>query len=152
MGLDELHARRLATVINVVEGAIERIEMLLQRNESPQDTATTGWPISAEQIHQVREKMESVQRQLQQAVARFGIQRTEPEPRQVVAAELSALWVTLENAMPKRMTGYGRQFDPQDKHDWEQLIQSMLRDVEQIRKIALDKSASDEPAPKSHYL
>jgi hypothetical protein len=40
----------------------------------------------------------------------------------VLAAELSNLWVVLENAMPKRMKGYGKEFDPTDKGDWEHLI------------------------------
>jgi len=104
MALDELHALRLAIVITVVEGAMDRIESLLRRVEN-QDTANTRPQISAKRILQLQQGIGSVRRQLQQAVARFGVQPTQPEPRQVVVAELSALWVTLENAMPKRMTG-----------------------------------------------
>ena len=139
MALHELHARRLATVINVVESALDRIELVLRGIESNKDPGGAGPRISAEQIRQLRERMESLRDRLKQAVERFTIQRTKPEPRQVMAAELSALWVTLENAMPKRMKGYGREFAPDDKNDWERLVQGLLRDVEQIRKIALTK-------------
>lgn len=31
------------------------------------------------------------------------------------------------------MKGYGREFDPTDKADWEALIQNLLNDVDQIR-------------------
>ena len=40
--------------------------------------------------------------------------------------------------MPKRMKGYGKEFDPTDKGDWEDLIRSLLNDVEQARRIVLD--------------
>ena len=140
MALHELHARRLATIINVVESALDRMELVLRGIESNKDASGTGTRISADQIRQLRERMESLRDRLKQAVERFTIQRTKPEPRQVMAAELSALWVTLENAMPKRMKGYGRELAPDDRNDWERLVQGLLRDVEQIRKIALTKN------------
>jgi len=137
MALDEVHAFRLTAVVTVVEGALDRIELMLRGIEHPTDSTSTGARISADQIRRLRERMESVRSRLKQAVERFAIQRTKPEPRQVLAAELSFLWVTLENAMPKRMKGYGREFAPDDKNDWESLIQGLLRDVEHLRKIAL---------------
>ena len=140
MALHELHARRLATVMSVVESALDRMELVLRGIESNKDASGTGTRISADQIRQLRERMESLRDRLKQAVERFTIQRTKPEPRQVMAAELSALWVTLENAMPKRMKGYGREFAPDDRNDWERLVQGLLRDMEQIRKIALTKN------------
>ena len=127
----------------MIERALGRIDLVLREIESNQDPASAASRISAEQIRQVREKMETLRDRLNQAVERFSIQRTKPEPRQVMAAELSALWVTLENAMPKRMKGYGIEFEAKDKSDWERLVQGLLQDVEQIKKIALTKNANN---------
>ena len=83
--------------------------------------------------------MEGLRERLRQAVERFAIQRTKPDPHQVLAAELSALWVTLENAMPKRMRGYGRELAPEDKIDWERIVHGFLRDVDRIRRTVLKR-------------
>ena len=82
--------------------------------------------------------MRGIRKRLKHAVGRFSLQLQKPEPKQVLAAELSSLWVVLENAMPKRMKGYGKEFDPTDKGDWEDLIRSLLDDVERARRIVLD--------------
>src|SRR6266567_5085327 len=139
MALHELHARRLATVINVVEGALDRFETVLRGIENNPGPAGTGSRLSAEQVREIREAMKGLRERARQAVERFAIQPMKPEPRQVLAAELSTLWVTLENAMPKRMRGYGRELAPDDKIDWEQMVHGLLHDVERIRKTVLKK-------------
>ncbi len=124
----------------MVEGALDRMELVLRGIEDHNDSSSTGSSLSAEQVRQLREGMENLRERLRQAVERFTLRRMKPEPRQVLAAELSVIWVTLENAMPKRMKGYGREFAPDDKSDWERLVHGLLRDVDQIQKIALTKS------------
>ena len=52
----------------------------------------------------------------------------------MVAAELSRLWVVLENARPERMKGYGRKFSPEDKADWEKMIEGLMDEVKDIRR------------------
>lgn len=59
------------------------------------------------------------------------------EPKQMLAAELSTLWVVLENARPERMKGHGREFAPKYRIDWENLIQALMLEVEPIRGIVL---------------
>jgi hypothetical protein len=145
MPLDELHARRLATVVNIVESAFDRMELVFGSLEKGPEAPTSA--ISLEQIRLAREKMESVRRRLRDAVERFGVRTRKPEPRQILAAELSSLWVVLENARPERMKGYGRKFSPADRAAWEDFIQYLLRAVAEIRRIAL---ASERPGTSSH--
>jgi hypothetical protein len=133
MALDELHARRLATVFTILEGALERIESLMRSSGTAQGTL----PLSAQQIHRLGEKIEAIRKRIRQASERFSIRCQKPPVRQVLAAELSTLWVTLENARPRRMKGYGRKFDPEDKAQWEQLIQDLMNDVEEMRTATL---------------
>ena len=132
MSLDELHARRLATVITVFERALDRMELVMRALESG-GSGQPGVPmpgsLSPRQVQRLREAVRGIRKRLEFAVKRFSLQLQEPEPKQVLAAELSSLWVVLENAMPKRMKGYGKEFDPTDKGDWEDLIRSLLNGV-----------------------
>jgi len=128
MALDELHARRLATVANVFESALERMELVLKSLESA--GATEDW-----QLRQAREKMETIRSRLSESLKQFEVQARKPGPAQVLAAELSRLWVVLENARPERMKGYGREFSRADKAAWEKLIEGLMSDVKEMRRI-----------------
>jgi hypothetical protein len=133
MALDELHARRLATLISVFESALDRMEPVLKSLESA--TGKEPLPFKDEQIRQAREKMETVRNRLSKSLRRFSIRLRKPAARQVLAAELSRLWVVLENARPERMKGYGREFSPADKADWEKLIEGLMADIKELRRI-----------------
>ena len=137
MALDELHARRLETVMTLVENALQRIEQVLAGVEagsgSAGGSAARGSQIMPAQVREARRRCEEIRRRLRAAVRRFAIRPHKPDPRQTIAAELSSLWVILENARPRRMKGYGREFAPADKADWETLVQDLLTEVERVR-------------------
>jgi len=59
----------------------------------------------------------------------------------LLAAELSRLWVVLENARPERMKGYGREFSPEDKVDWDKMIDGLMSDIKEIRREFVKKSS-----------
>jgi hypothetical protein len=141
MALDELHARRLATLISVFEGALERMELVLKRLEtgSPDEPSD----IMTAPIRRTREKMAVIRDQLAASAKRFSIQVRKPGPRQIVAAELSRLWVVLENARPERMKGYGREFSPEDKADWDKMIEGLMSDVKEMRRTILQKDSKN---------
>lgn len=143
MALDELHARRLATVANIVASALARIEVLLRAQENG---PAAGAQLTADQIQRARQKVEDMRRGIDKALEGFAVHLHKPEPKQVLAAELSTLWVVLENARPERLKGYGRKFVPADKADWERLIEDLLRDLEQIRSITLAGERPAQPA------
>ncbi len=128
MALDELHARRLSTIANVFDSALDRIELVLKSLES-------GGEDEREQVRQVRERMETVRSRQAESLEHFAIRVRKPGPRQVLAAELSRLWVVLENARPERMKGYGREFSPADKAAWMKLIEGLMSDVKEMRRI-----------------
>ncbi|MGD0126658.1 MAG: hypothetical protein ABSF46_14955 [Terriglobia bacterium] len=139
MALDELHARRLATVIAVFEGALDRLDLLLEilKTESGDEPSD----FKPEQICRVRERMASVRERLDESAKRFSVRVRKPGPRQVVAAELSRLWVVLENARPERMKGYGREFSPEDKADWDKMIEGLMFDIKEIRRTLIKKDS-----------
>ena len=134
MPLDELHARRLATVAAVVESALDRIELILRTVEKEGTPARKSAGFSLKQVPRIRGAIEHVRERLRSGLAHFGVERNQPHPRQVLVAELSTLWVVLENARPERMKGYGREFTPADRKNWEGLILALLEDLEQLRE------------------
>jgi len=136
MALDELHERRLATLVSVFESALDRIESLLVAAEQGRD-AGSGPPPSVATIREIRSAADQIRSHLRAAALRFGLKRRRPAWDQRIAAEVATLWVVLENSLPKRMKGYGREFAPQDRHDWEKMIQQLLQDIEKMRGHAL---------------
>jgi len=84
-----------------------------------------------------------MRRVLEKVVERFDLRLSKPEPQQIIAAELSSLWVVLENALPKRLKGYGREWEPSEKTDWEKTIHHLLHAVDELRALVLN-STSDE--------
>jgi hypothetical protein len=136
MALQELHARRLATVGNLFDAALDRMELALR---SAEENAKPGEAsrFSQEQARFIRGKMSRIRSLLHEGLRHFTVRLQKPEPKQVLIAELSTLWVILENARPERMKGYGSEFLPQDKVDWESLFQSLTHETELIRSAVL---------------
>ncbi|PYV15865.1 MAG: hypothetical protein DMG21_13780 [Acidobacteria bacterium] len=138
MALDELHARRLSTVITVTEDVLARIELALDQVGKSQHATKRLTPA---RIQALRREIASMRRVLDKAVERFDLRMSKPEPQQVLAAELSSLWVVLENALPKRLKGYGREWEPAEKADWEKTVQTLLHAVEELRAQLLNQSS-----------
>lgn len=53
--------------------------------------------------------------------------------RQVLNAELSSAWVMLENCRPKRMKGYGVEFDPAARAALEESVEHLVAQVIALR-------------------
>ena len=136
MALDELHARRLATVGNLFDAALDRMERVLHSEEDGNDGREAS-RLSAEQVQFIRDKMAAIRGRLHEGLRHFSVRLQKPEPKQMLIAELSTLWVILENARPERMKGYGVEFAPQDKAEWENLIQALMHETELIRGTVL---------------
>jgi hypothetical protein len=132
----------LVTVVTLVEAALNRIELLIQSVEAEGEAEQTPRQITGEQIRGIHELIQNVRRRLMEAVNYFTLRPQKPGPRQILAGELSQLWVILENARPEKIRGYGREFSPGDKAHWEDLIQRLLADIEQIRLQVFGNSQS----------
>jgi len=141
MALDELHERRLATVVSVFEEALDRIELLLEGVEQGSEGGPGPRP-EAGNLASLRLSVGRLRERLQTAAERFEVKRVRLPWRQKLAAELSTLWVLLENAMPRRMKGYGREFAPQDRADWEALMRDLLQEVERMRQTVAPKESN----------
>jgi hypothetical protein len=136
MALNELHARRLATIANLFDAALDRMERVLHSTEEGSDRGEAS-RLSVAQAQFIRDKMATIRSRLHEGLRHFAVRLQKPEPKQMLIAELSTLWVILENARPERMQGYGVDFDPQDKVEWENMIQALVQETELIRGTVL---------------
>ena len=139
MALDELHARRLATVGKVFDAALDRMELVLRSAEAPPHGAPSSG-ISAACADQIREKMSEIRVCLHAGLEHFDVELQKPEPGQMLVAELSALWVVLENNRPERMEGYGRKWAAEDKAAWERLVEDLLLAIERLRGLLREEA------------
>ena len=137
MALDELHARRLAVVASLFESALDRMEQALKTLERSDSTH----PVRTAQFQKAMGKMEEIRRRLNEALEGFSVRLDKPDPRRVMAAEVATLWVILENARPERMKGYGRKLAPADGRIWQDLIDSLLEDLKQLRDFTREDHA-----------
>src|SRR5208337_1486301 len=117
---------------NLFDAALDRMELVLRSAEESPDGGEAS-RVSADQARFIRDKMAAIRGRLHDGLRHFSVRLQKPEPKQMLIAELSALWVILENARPERMKGYGRVFAPQDKAEWENLIQALMHETELIR-------------------
>ena len=136
MALDELHARRLATIGNLFDAAMDRMELVLRIADESRDRSEAS-PLSSEQTQFARDKIAAIRSRLHAGLSHFSIRLQKPEPKQMLIAELSTLWVILENARPERMKGYGAEFTAQDRAEWENLINALRDETELIRSTVL---------------
>jgi hypothetical protein len=123
--------------MTMVENALDRIELLLKGLAEGHEAAPAR-EITSEQMRGIRSKCHEIRARLREAGRRFTIRPHKPDARQRLGAELASLWVILENARPKRLKGYGREFAPADKADWEKLVQDLLDGFETIRATLAD--------------
>jgi hypothetical protein len=136
MALDELHARRLATVGNLFDAALDRMQLVLQSAEEGADGGEASRHLS-QQAPFLRDRMATIRARLHDGLRHFSVRLQKPEPKQMLIAELSTLWVILENARPERMKGYGAEFTAQDRAEWENLINALRDETELIRSTVL---------------
>jgi hypothetical protein len=133
-GLNENHKRRLAVAMAMVDAAAARILDLLDDKGSPKTMTVIQQSISREERARLREAMHRLQPLTVSFAHQHGLERRTKDLRQMVVAELSQIWTTLENCRPRRMKGMGEipaaAADPVERD-----LERMLRMLEEIRRV-----------------
>src|SRR6516164_7243999 len=127
MQLHEFHARSLESSVNLADEAARRMERLLldggQEGLVRPITDTLSAEVREKFLAQVRE----LRRMLVQLVGLFSLTEHPVDLRQVLAAEVSALWVIFEDSRPARMRAYGQEFSPEAKTALEDLVDRLAK-------------------------
>ncbi len=132
-GLNENHKRRLAVAMAMVDAAAARILDLLDEKNSPKAMTVMKQSISAEERARLREAMNRLQPLALSFANKHGLERRSKDLRQMLVAELSQIWTTLENCRPRRMKGMG-EMAATAAEPIERDLERMLHLLDEIRK------------------
>jgi hypothetical protein len=132
-GLNENHKRRLAVAMAMVDAAAARILDLLDEKGSPKAMTVMEQSLSAEERARLREAMRRLQPLALGFAHHHGLERRSKDLRQMLVAELSQIWTTLENCRPRRMKGMG-EIAAAAAEPVERDLERMLELLEEIRR------------------
>ncbi len=133
MKLHDLQQRKLEATVSLVESGLDRVERLLSDYGQKGIVRTFEDTLSAEERAALLEKVYQLRGELHVFAQRFGLQRHPVDIQQVLNAELSSVWVMLENCRPNRMKGYGVEFDPEVRKALEESLERLLSQVIAVR-------------------
>ena len=132
-GLNQNHKRRLAVAMAMVDAAAARILDLLDEKGSPKTMTVMKQSLSAEERARLREAMKRLQPLTVGFAHQYGLERRSKDLRQMLVAELSQIWTTLENCRPRRMKGMG-EIAAAAAEPVERDLERMLQLLEEIRQ------------------
>lgn len=132
-GLNENHKRRLAVAMAMVDAAAARILDLLDEKGSPKAMTVMKQSLSAEERARLQEAMKRLQPLALGFAHRHGLERRSKDLCQMLVAELSQIWTTLENCRPRRMKGMG-EVPAAAAEPVERDLERMLQLLEEIRQ------------------
>lgn len=133
MKLHELHQRRLEATVSLVENALDRMERLLSESTPGGIVRAVEDTVAADERASLLDEIRQLRNELQRFAEHYSLQRHPVDLRQILNAELSSAWVMLENCRPKRMKGYGVEFDPMARAALEDNVEQLLARVLALR-------------------
>lgn len=133
--LHELHQRRLAATVKLIEQSLDRIEHLLRSRHRAGIVDAVDDTLSEKNHHELLGKVGQLRERLGNFAAQFGLQSHAMDIRQILSAELSTAWVMLENCRPKRMKGYGVPFSEDVRQAIEAGVEGLLEQVREVQKL-----------------
>ncbi len=136
MNLHEFHARRLESTVGLAEAAIDRTEQLLRAGQNGVVRKVHD-SLSSEVRAELLGRLRELRQALEALAADFALAPHGLDIRQILDAELSTLWVMLENCRPARMKGYGQAFDPQARAALESHVEKLLDAVLSLRRLVM---------------
>jgi hypothetical protein len=110
MKLHEFHARSLESAVSLADGAARRMERLILEDGQQGLIRPITNTLSPEARKRLLTQVRELHVMLAQLVEEFCLSARPLDIRQVLNAEVSALWVIFEDCRPSRMTGYGQDF------------------------------------------
>ena len=123
----------LEATVSLVEDGLDRMERLLSEGGESGIVRAVEDTLSPEERANLLDKVRQLGTELQSFAAKFSLQRHPVDIPQVLNAELSSAWVMLENCRPKRMKGYGVEFNPQTRATLEETVEHLVGEVLALR-------------------
>jgi hypothetical protein len=106
-GLSDNHRRVIASGMLVVDAAAVRMLDLLEDRNSPTAMKVIEGSVTEGEREQVRASLLQLQALIASFVQKYDLQPSKKNLRRILAADVSQIWVALEDSRPARIRGYG---------------------------------------------
>jgi hypothetical protein len=135
--LHELHARSLESTLILADESLLRMRRLLREAGQEGIVRQVTNTMNEDARHDLIGAIDELARDFQSFAADFSLEQHDLDLRRVLDAELSSLWVDLQDCRPDRMKGYGQTFTPEAGALLENRIERLLARIEAIRTTLL---------------
>ena len=106
-GLSDNHRRVIASGMLIVDAAAVRMLDLLEDRNSPAAMKTIEGSVTESEREHVRASLLQLQALIASFVRKYDLQPSKKNLRRILAADVSQIWVALEDSRPSRIRGYG---------------------------------------------
>jgi len=106
-GLSDNHRRVIASGMLIVDAAVVRMLDLLEDRNSPAALKTIEGSVTESEREQIRAGLVHLQALIASFVRKFDLKPSKKNLRRILAADVSQIWVALEDSRPARIRGYG---------------------------------------------
>ena len=106
-GLSDNHRRVIASGMLIVDAAAVRMLDLLEDRNSPAAMKTIEGSVTEGEREQVRASLLQLQTLIASFVRKRDLRPSKKNLRRILAADVSQIWVALEDSRPARIRGYG---------------------------------------------
>ncbi len=126
MKLHEFHARRLESTLSLADASMDRMEKLLTEGGQGAVVRKVEDTLSREARDAILNQIRALRALLAQMASALSLNAHSMDIRRVLDAELSTLWMMLENCRPSRMKGYGQEFEPQTRAALDEYVEKLV--------------------------
>ena len=106
-GLSDNHRRVIASGMLIVDAAAVRMLDLLEDRNSPAAMKTIEGSVTESEREQIRAGLLQLQTLIASFVRKRDLRPSKKNLRRILAADVSQIWVALEDSRPARIRGYG---------------------------------------------
>lgn len=135
MKLHEFHARSLESTLILADESMLHMERLLRERGQTGIIRRVENSLTPEMQQTLLQEVAKLRRMLAQFAGDFSLEPHLLDVRRVILAELSSLWVHLQDSRPERMTGYGRIFDEEAARFLLASVEKLLAQVTAMRML-----------------
>ncbi len=106
-GLSDNHRRVIASGMLIVDAAAVRMLDLLEDRNSPAAMKTIEGSVTDSERERIGASLVQLQTLIASFVRKYDLQPSKKNLRRIMAADVSQIWVALEDSRPARIRGYG---------------------------------------------
>jgi len=136
--LHEFHARSLESTLILADEAMLHMERLLREDGQTGIIRRVESTLTPEFQLTLLQEVARLRSLLAQFATEFSLEPHLLDVRRVILAELSSLWVNLQDSRPDRMTGYGKIFDEDASRLLLVHVEKLLGQVNNMRMLLED--------------